>query len=104
MEDPKIKLPEPIRTTKIQKKLDLFSKDSAIQNWAGYDVIDTLFYLYLFNKYKQTCLVNDTSEVFFGVKLIVKTSPLKAETDFSNKHLPIVAKQISDCIKKMQKQ
>ena len=54
--DPKIKIPDVFKVTKkIQKKLDLFtdkiSKSKLIQ-WIGSSMIERLFYLYLFNKYK----------------------------------------------------
>ena len=101
--DNKIKLPQPIHIKKINSKLDLFSKNNVLRKWAGYDIIDTLFYLYLFNKYKQNCLIKYKgvySNRALGVELIInKTIPQKDKFIY-NKHLRVVSKQLSDCINK----
>ena len=52
-----IKMPEPLHLKKINTKLDFFSETPVIRQWPGYSVVDTLFYLYLFNKYKHNCLI-----------------------------------------------
>ena len=73
----KIKMPEPIHIKKINTKLDFFSKTNVIRQWSGYDVIDTLFYLYLFNKYKQNCLIKykgANSKHSLGLELQIKTN------------------------------
>jgi hypothetical protein len=80
MEEPDIKLPEPIHTKKIHEKLDLFSQDNPIRRWSGYDIIDTLFYLYLFNKYKNQCLIKYRgviSNSALGIELQIKQKMTK---------------------------
>lgn len=103
MEEPDIKLPEPIHTKKIYEKLDLFSQDNPIRRWAGYDMIDALFYLYLFNKYKNQCLIQyrgATSRNALGVELQIKQRMTKLDKQVYETHLGEVAKQLANCIKR----
>jgi hypothetical protein len=98
-EEKKIKMPEPIHIKKIHSKLDLFSEKNVIRQWPGYDIIDTLFYLYLFNKYKNNCLIKHpgiTSNIALGLELHVteKVANRKIYKD----HLLSVSKQLSECI------
>jgi hypothetical protein len=106
MEDHNIKLPEPIHSQKIKENLDLFSKDSLIRRWVGYDVIDTLFYLYLFNKYKHNCLIKYkgiVSHTSLGVELNIKLRMSKENKIIYNTHLNETAKQLANCIKRQPK-
>ena len=57
MEEQDIKLPEPIRVKNIHHKLDIFAENNDIKGWNGNEIVDTFFYLYLFNKYKQNCFI-----------------------------------------------
>jgi hypothetical protein len=101
--DKKIKLPEPIHIKKINAKLDLFSKNNVLRKWAGYDIVDTLFFLYLFNKYKQNCLIKYEgvhSSRALGLELIIRKNISEKDYKIFNKHLNVVAKQLSDCINK----
>jgi hypothetical protein len=103
MEEPDIKLPEPIHTKKIHEKLDLFSQDNPIRRWSGYDIIDTLFYLYLFNKYKNQCLIQYkgvTSKNALGVELQIKQRMTQLDKQVYQTHLNEVASQLANCIKK----
>jgi hypothetical protein len=103
MEEVDIKLPEPIHTRKIHEKLDLFSQDNPIRRWAGYDIIDTLFYLYLFNKYKNKCLLKYRgvySIYALGVQLQIVYRMSKADKQMYINHLNGVAEQLANCIKK----
>lgn len=98
-EEKKIKLPEPIHIKKIHSKLDLFSKKNIVRQWSGYEIIDTLFYLYLFNKYKNNCLIKHpgiTSSIALGLELHIteKVANRKIYKD----HLLSVSKQLSECI------
>jgi len=98
-EEKKIKMPEPIHIKKIHSKLDFFSEKNVIRQWPGYDIIDTLFYLYLFNKYKNNCLIKHpgiTSNIALGLELHVteKVANRKIYKD----HLLSVSKQLSECI------
>lgn len=103
MEEPDIKLPEPIHTKKIYEKLDLFSKDNPIRRWSGYDMIDTFFYLYLFNKYKNQCLIQYrgvTAKNALGIELQIKQRMTKLDKEIYESHLVEVAKQLANCIKR----
>jgi hypothetical protein len=54
MEAPKIKMPTV--SAKIHKKLDLFADDKIVQKWSATYIVSSLFYSYLFNKYKHNCI------------------------------------------------
>ena len=99
----KIKMPEPIHIKKINTKLDFFSNTNVIRQWSGYDVIDTLFYLYLFNKYKQNCLIKykgASSKHSLGLELQIKTNLSRSEYSVYEKHLQMVSIKLSECIEK----
>lgn len=99
----KIKMPEPIHIKKINTKLDFFSKNNVIRQWPAYDIIDTLFYLYLFNKYKHNCLIKYqavTSVRSLGVELQIDKNLSNVDTIKYEKHLQVVSKQLSQCIEK----
>ena len=99
----KIKMPEPIHIKKINTKLDFFSNTNVIRQWSGYDVIDTLFYLYLFNKYKQNCLIKykgASSKNSLGLELQIKTNLSRTEYSVYEKHLQMVSIKLSECIEK----
>jgi len=94
-----VKLPEPIHIKKIHSKLDLFSEKNIIRQWSGYDIIDTLFYLYLFNKYKNNCLIKHpgiTSNIALGLEL--RITEKVANRKIYKEHLLSVSKQLSECI------
>lgn len=98
-EDKKIKLPKPLHVKKIHSKLDLLSEKNIIRQWTGYDIVDTLFYLYLFNKYKNNCLIKTagiTSTGALGLELHVMHKILNKQ--IYREHLETVSKQISQCI------
>jgi len=100
-EEKKIKLPQPLHVKKIHSKLDIFSEKNIIRQWPGFDIIDTLFYLYLFNKYKNNCLIKHkgiTSDISLGLELQIQTRILQKQN--YRDHLETVAKQLVDCIKR----
>jgi len=108
METQYIKLPEPIRVKNIHHKLDILTQNNVIKRWFGHNYIDTLFYLYLFNKYKHNCLVKyqgliqGLSNDFVGLELII-TGNIKVpieEVMISEKHIRQIALQLMSCIKK----
>lgn len=99
----KIDLPKPVHIEKIQSKLDFFSQSNPIRVWSGYDIIDVIFYLYLFNKYKNNCLIKYkgvTSKTALGVELQIKLRMSKTDKEIYKEHLKNVAKQLVDCIKR----
>lgn len=98
---PKIVFPDPIEVNKIHNKLDIFSKKGeTFFKWFGWDIIDTLFYLYLFNKYKNNCLVKPNtiirSKNSVGLELIIKQSGFN-KIEYESQ-LNDIANQISNCI------
>jgi hypothetical protein len=98
-EEKKIKMPQPIHIKKIHSKLDLFSEKNIIRQWPGYDIIDTLFYLYLFNKYKNNCLIKHSgiiSDIALGLELHIRAKV--ANREIYKDHLETVSKQLSECI------
>jgi hypothetical protein len=102
-EDPEINFPEPIQIRRIHEKIDIFSEKNIIRKWGGYDIIDTLFYLYLFNKYKNNCLVKYMGVISnnsLGVELQIKQRIVQSDKIRYKKHLTEVSKQISECIRR----
>jgi hypothetical protein len=94
-----VKMPEPIHIKRIHSKLDFFSEKNIIRQWPGYDIIDTLFYLYLFNKYKNNCLIKHSgiiSYIALGLELHIRVKV--ANRKIYKDHLLSVSKQLSECI------
>jgi len=104
MEEQDIKLPEPIHVKNIHHKLDIFSENNIIKEWGGYAIVDTFFYLYLFNKYKHNCLLknNSLTNTSLGLELQIKEKKniSSEELNISEKHMIQIAIQLSKCIKK----
>lgn len=103
--EPKIDLPKPVpeHVESIHRKLDFFSESNPIRRWAGYDLIDVIFYLYLFNKYKNNCLIKYkgvTSNNALGVELQIKQRMTKIDKIIYMEHLNTVANQLANCIKR----
>lgn len=98
----KIELPKPIDVETMHRKLDFFSESNPIRRWGGYDLIDVMFYLYLFNKYKNNCLIKYkgvTSKNALGVELQIKQRMSAIDKNIYLKHLVEVANQLANCIK-----
>ena len=110
MEEQDIKLPEPIRVKNIHQKLDIFAENNDIKGWNGNEIVDTFFYLYLFNKYKQNCFIRynklekNKAHYFLGLKLQIKEKKDTTieETNIFEKHMLEIAKQLSNCIKRQE--
>ena len=104
MEEQDIILPEPIHVKNIHHKLDIFSENNIIKEWGGYAIVDTFFYLYLFNKYKHNCLLknNSLTNTSLGLELQIKEKKniSSEELNISEKHMIQIAIQLSKCIKK----
>lgn len=99
--DKKIKMPEPLHVKRIHAKLDLFSKNNIIRQWPGYDLFDTLFYLYLFNKYKNNCLIKYkgvTSNMSLGLELQIVPRFSQRDSAIYQEHLVNISKQLANCI------
>jgi hypothetical protein len=95
-------LPEPIHINKIHRKMDMLSEINVIRQWVGYEIIDTFFYLYLFNKYKQKCVIKNTgltSNETLGIELQIKDNmPFNKMTQYFE-YLNTISEQIIECIK-----
>lgn len=103
--EPKIELPKPIseHAESIYNKLDFFSESNPIRRWSGYDLIDVFFYLYLFNKYKNYCLIKYkgvTSKKALGLELQIKQRMSKIDKTVYIEHLKNIAEQLASCIKR----
>lgn len=102
MEDNDNQLYQPITTTKIHQKLDQFTQLYILRRWPGNDIIDTFFYLYLFNKYKSHCLVKYEgvgSGRALGLQLQI-TPMSKRDRQVYQTHLNMIATQLANCIKR----
>ncbi len=98
MDVPKIKLPVPIMTRHLNKKLDVFTKYDVIKKWEGKRLVTSLFYLYLFNKYKTSCLplVKNNLAVLLHIPEITN----KNTYETYKTRLFTQVKQVVDCIRK----
>jgi len=67
--NPKIKLPTPVNV-KIHKKLDLFAEEKLVKQWNGSGLLSNLFYIYLFNKYKNNCAIA-SSRAHIGLAIYI---------------------------------
>jgi len=100
--EPKLKLPEPFKVSKkIQKKLDLFAdkiSHSKFLKWEYSAVMQNLFYLYLFNKYKTNCLIYDQKFVSYeelGLELYVDDEKFENK---QTKSFYVISNLIINCI------
>ena len=95
------------------KKIDRFlikhvekGKEPDIMNWSGREIFYMLFYLYLFEKYKQKCLVRLTTPDGFDSSIVINigSKNKKALTIFNQNmnNFKSYALQISNCIKNNQ--
>jgi hypothetical protein len=106
--DPVLKLPEPYvtHTKKIHDRMDLFAKNNTIRKWSS-SLIDQLFFLYLFKKYKNNCITHHQSRKSYmadlGVQLYIKQRMGKEDKEFYNSYLNKVIEDISDCIDRTKK-
>ena len=100
MDEQNIKLPEPIHVKNIHRKLDLFSENNIIKQWSGHNIVDTFFYLYLFNKYKHNCFIRyktSPEAIVLGLELLIKEKKDSTIEEYNNyeKHL---RKMIRKCL------
>ena len=109
---PKIKLPVPYNPArkeskslkKIDTKLKVLKKTGTekILTFAGSNEVESMFYLYLFKKYKSNCFLHDTNlkRRFLGMSIyIYKRYELKEKTEIENQ-LVTLSDKLIDCIKK----
>jgi hypothetical protein len=100
MEDAsQIKLPNPY---KIQNKLNTLNKigNKNISTFVGSLEVLTMFYLYLFKKYKSNCFLHDKkiNVRLLGMAIDIKNNYLPNEKMKIRKHLVTLADILVDCI------
>jgi len=100
-----IKLPMPYKyEEKILTKFeDLNEKGKKIFDslW-GYPEMESIFYLYLFKKYKSNCFlysdVDDDNFRFFGLTINIKSNQSKSKTRIFNTHINSTANSFTECV------
>lgn len=100
-----IKLPMPYKyEEKILTKFeDLNEKGKKIFDslW-GYPEMESIFYLYLFKKYKSNCFlysdVDDDDFRFFGLTINIKSNQSKSNTRLFNTHINSMANSFTECV------
>jgi hypothetical protein len=98
-----IKLPTPYKyEEKILRKFEELNKNgkNILNSFLGYREIETIFYLYLFKKYKSNCfLYSDNLEFrIFGLNINIQSRISKANTKLFNNHINIIADVFTECI------
>jgi len=104
---PKIKLPKPFTLSdKLKRKLDTLKNKSVasqVIRWNGYDNIQNLFYLYLFNKYKTKCLIYNKKPEhqwpLLGFEIVLD----KYILDYEKQYYTKIAENIADCVRRGEK-
>ena len=97
MED--INLPDPIHMPGLRAKLDVFAADhDKIHKWAGSSNIATLFYLYLFNKYKSHCVLSSEYNSTSPLGLYIKTNDLGIGNKIRAAQFDQLATQFVKCV------
>jgi hypothetical protein len=107
-ENVKLKFPDAYKVSKkVRAKLE-YLKDKTIREgilaWKGLYVVNLLFYLYLFRKYKSKCIVfkdYNSSVIKMGVVIWVDTVGLRPETEMDG--FTSAASMIAKCIKRGEK-
>ena len=107
---PKIKLPVPYKSVeKIDNKLKSLSKTGSekILNFIGSNEVETMFYLYLFKKYKSNCFLYDKDVLkqtlgrrILGMSILIMTKYEPYEKKEIEDQLITLADVLVNCIKK----
>lgn len=109
---PALKLPEPLPekreyTEKINTHITrIIQKNDKIKEFLGLYLLENLFYLYLFSKYKMNCLIKaredpNNSEIGLIVKVFAQKNFLKLKDDYLTQISPLLnfySDQIVNCI------
>lgn len=94
-----LKMPVPY---KIGEKLELFKNKEIekILDFKGNALIEAMFYLYFFKKYKTNCFLfaNDRGQLGLSIEIQIKYESLEKKR--VETHIDIMAKKLSDCIKR----
>jgi hypothetical protein len=100
-----IKFPKPYKHgEKIIKKLDELNENGKkiLSSFLGYPEIETMFYLYLFKKYKSECFLYSDNPEFrlLGLNFNVMTRISKANKKLFDNHVDIIAETFVNCLEK----
>ena len=112
-----IVLPTPIPVPaykKVKSDMDFFSKLSDnFEKYVGTINVGTVYYIYLFNKYKSKCLPFDLAEhkhrfvlekddsdrYAIGLDIIIIKNPNEYEKGALYRHMREIARQVAECVK-----
>jgi len=98
-----IKLPKPYKQgEKIIKKFDKLNENGKkiLNSFLGYKEIETIFYLYLFKKYKSDCFIYCVDPEFrlLGLNFNVMSKVSKAKKELFDNHIDTVADAFVNCL------
>lgn len=100
MQDIKLPKPEIIHG---YEKIDDFTKRNVIRAWRGSNLATSIFYLYLFNKYKTKCVIysNISKSIFvIGIELFINHKLEQSKKTQYESYLENVSNQLKNCIKR----
>jgi len=100
-----ITFPKPYKHgEKIIKKMDELNENGKkiLSSFLGYPEIETMFYLYLFKKYKSDCFLYSVNPGFrlLGLNFNVMTRISKANKKLFDNHIDIIAETFVNCLEK----
>jgi len=98
-----IKLPTPYKhETKITTKLEDLNKkgENILNTFLGFRETETIFYLYLFKKYKSNCFLYNDNIGFrvLGLNINIKTRVSKQNEKLYKEHITVLASVFTDCV------
>jgi len=98
-----IKLPKPYKyENKIIKQIEELNQNgkNILSSFLGFSEIETIFYLYLFKKYKSNCfLYSDNLEFrILGLNINIQTRVSKINTKLFTNHINVIATVFTECI------
>jgi hypothetical protein len=98
-----IKLPKPYKQgEKIVKTFDKLNENGKkiLSSFLGYEEIETIFYLYLFKKYKSDCFIycEDPEFRLLGLNFNIMSRVSKSKKELFDNHIDTVAEAFVDCL------
>lgn len=99
----KIVLPKPYKyEKKITQKFDDLNKngEEMLKSFLGFPEIETIFYLYLFKKYKSECFLYNEDDEFrvFGLNINIMSRVSKAKEKLFKEHINVIASVFVECL------
>lgn len=98
-----IKLPTPYKyEEKVIKKFEDLNKkgENILNTFLGFREIETIFYLYLFKKYKSACFLYNEDITFrvLGLNINIKTRVSKENEKLYKQHINVLASVFAECV------